>query len=361
MKYKKLGETNLDISTLGFGTMRLPIPPASAEFSEAIHLIHHAINRGINFFDVGTFYCHHQCESAFGQALKGMESEIIIAGKNSSHLSVHEKWTEQLKNTLSHFGRDVLDIYFIHYLNKKDWDEYFMLDGVIDQIEDGRKEGLFKYLGFTSHDSPENIKELIDTEAFDAIILSYNLLNRTYEDTVQYAFEKGLGVIIMNPLAGGILVDSYLDLQKLTHHFNAGIPEIALNYILSNPYVHSVLSGMQTIDEIDKNINIACNDHYSTDSLDFINDVITRSRNKKLTYCTDCGYCLPCPQGIDIPKVINIWNQVNMVKGKNLFNREYQLLDITADCCIKCGVCEEKCPNDISVSEIMESTSGLLA
>jgi predicted aldo/keto reductase-like oxidoreductase len=178
---------------------------------------------------------------------------------------------------------------------------------------------------------------------------------------MKYAFEKGLGVIIMNPLAGGILKDSYLDLHELKDHFNAGIPEIAMNYVLSNPNVHSVLSGMQSVDEIDNNITTACDERNTPEDLEIINDVITRSRKEHLTYCTGCGYCLPCTQGIDIPEVINIWNQINLVKGKNLFNREYQLLDVTADCCIKCRICEEKCPNNIAVSVIMEKVSGLLA
>jgi predicted aldo/keto reductase-like oxidoreductase len=361
MEYKKLGNTDLKVSSLGFGAMRLSIPPGSNEFTKAIELLKHANNGGINFFDVGTFYCHHQCEAAFGQAIKGLEHKIIISGKNSSHQSIHENWTDQLKNTLSQFGRDALDIYFIHYLNKLDWDRHFIQEGVIDQVEQAKNEGFIKYLGFSSHDTPEHIRYLIDTGSFDAIILSYNFLNRTYEDTMKYAFEKGLGVIIMNPLAGGILKDSYLDLHELKDHFNAGIPEIAMNYVLSNPNVHSVLSGMQSVDEIDNNITTACDERNTPEDLEIINDVITRSRKEHLTYCTGCGYCLPCTQGIDIPEVINIWNQINLVKGKNLFNREYQLLDVTADCCIKCRICEEKCPNNIAVSVIMEKVSGLLA
>ena len=132
------------------------------------------------------------------------------------------------------------------------------------------------------------------------------------------------------------------------------------NYVLSNPNIHCVLSGMQSVDEIDYNITTACNERYTPKELELINDVITRSRNEHLTYCTGCGYCLPCTQGIDIPQVIKIWNQINMVKGENLFNRDYQMLDITADCCIKCRICEEKCPNEIVMSEIMGKVSGLL-
>jgi len=154
MEYKKLGNTDLNVSSLGFGAMRLPIPPGSAHFTQAIQLIQHAINRGINFFDVGTFYCHHQCEAAFGQAIKDINQEIIIAGKNSSHQSIQENWTEQLKNTLSLFSRDALDIYFIHYLNKKEWDEQFIRDGIIDQVEQAKKEGLIKYLRL----SPRGLK-----------------------------------------------------------------------------------------------------------------------------------------------------------------------------------------------------------
>jgi uncharacterized protein len=360
MKYKKLGNTDLNISSLGFGTMRLPVPNAG-DFTKAITLIQYAIKKGINFFDIGTFYCHYQCEAIFGQATHNTKHHIIFSGKNTSHQSPREDWIFQLKNTLHLLDRDALDIYFIHYLDYEDWERYFVQGNGIDQINLAKKEGLIKCLGFSSHDAPESIRKLIDTKLFDAAILSYNFINRTYEDTIHYAWEKGLGVITMNPLAGGILKDSYLDLHELTSYFNDDVTTIALNYVLTNPYIHCALSGMQTMEEINKNLKTVGKHHYSSKEIELINDVIARERNEKMVYCTSCNYCLPCPQGIDIPKVIQIWNQYNIIKGKKHFNRDYQFLDVTADCCIKCGTCEEKCPNGIGISEFLEKVGDLFS
>ena len=152
---------------------------------------------------MGTFYCNHLCETIFGQAIHNNQYNIILSGKNSNHLSINENWMDQLKNSLFRFGCEALDIYFIHYLEYDVWEKHFLLNNVIDEVKRAKKEGLIKYLGFSSHDSPEEVKKLIDTRLFDAVILTYNLLNRTYEESLHHAFEKGMGVIIMNPLAGG--------------------------------------------------------------------------------------------------------------------------------------------------------------
>jgi len=359
MNCKKLGNTGLNISSLGFGTMRLPYNN-DEDFTSAIALIKHALKNGINFFDIGTFYCNHRCETIFGQAILDNKHEIILSGKNSSHLSINENWTVQLKNSLFRFGCEALDIYFIHYLDFDIWAKHFIMDNVIDEVNRAKNEGLIKYLGFSSHDTPEKIRKLLDTGVFDAVILTYNLMNRTYEDTVHYAFEKGMGVIIMNPLAGGILTDRFLDLHGLKDYFGDDITGIALNYVLSNPNVHCALSGMRTLNEIDNNSNTAENHRFSTEEIGLINDFIDRERNCKLVYCTGCGYCLPCPQGIDIPGVIKIWNTYNIVQGDDHFIRDYQILDVSADCCIMCETCEEKCPNGVGITEIMEKTRALL-
>ena len=360
MNFKKLGNTGLNISSLGFGAMRLPYKD-DRSFASAIALIQHALKKEINFFDVGTFYCNHLCETIFSQVIIQKNGQnIILSGKNSSHISNNENWTDQLKNSLFMFGCEVLDIYFIHYLDYDVWEKHFILDNVIDEVNRAKEEGLIKYVGFSSHDSPEKVRKLIDTGFFDAVILTYNLLNRTYEDTLHYASGKGMGVIIMNPLAGGILTDTFLDFHRLTEYFGDDIAGIALNYVLSNPDVHCALSGMRTLNEIDKNSDTGGKHHFSAEETAMINDFICMERNCRLVYCTGCGYCLPCPQGIDIPGVIKIWNTYNIVQGDGHFIRDYQILDVSADCCIMCETCEEKCPNGVRIIEIMEKTRTLL-
>jgi|WetSurSiteA1Bulk_404760.scaffolds.fasta_scaffold02457_2 uncharacterized protein len=361
MDYKKFGNTDFYISALGFGAMRLPIAPQSIDFTEAISLMHYALKTGINFFDIGTFYCHFQCEKVFGLAINDQKPAVILSGKNTTHLSDPGNWTAQLKNTLHLYNREALDFYFIHYLEYKSWEKHFLAEGIIEQVHRARRDGLIRYLGFSSHDTPGNIIKLIDAGPFDAVILSYNMLNRTYEDAIQYAYNRGLGVIVMNPLAGGVLTDSFVDFPRLREYFHATIPAIALKFAYSNPHVHCVLSGMQTKSEIDSNIQIEGGERFSPIDTAFINEMVAQERDERLVLCTGCNYCLPCPQGIDIPKVIGLWNQFNMVKGKNFFQRDYHMLDVTADCCIACESCEERCPNHINISVIMHKAGILFA
>lgn len=361
MEYRQLGNTGLKIPALGFGAMRLPIARGSGDFNEAIPLIQHAIKKGISFFDVGTFYCGHQCEAAFGQAIHGIGQSLIMSGKNSSHQSGQIEWNKQLQNTLRLFNCNKLDFYFLHYLDYEVWNDHYIRKGIINQVENAKSRGLFSHLGFSSHDTPENIKKLIDTRMFDAVILSYNMLHRRYEETIQYAKERGLGVIIMNPLAGGLITNGGLELTALTGHFGAGIISLALNYVLSNPHVDCVLSGMQTISQIDQNVSTTQNARFTPEDIVFINQMTDKARNREMIYCTGCGYCLPCPQGIYIPEIIRIWNQYNMVKGKRIFQRDYQVLENPADCCIECYICEERCPNGIGVAEIMVRMAEMFA
>jgi len=361
MEYKKLGHTDFRVSLLGFGAMRLPINPQSGDLSEAIKLIHHAAESGINYFDVGTFYCHHRCEEAFGKALETMDQPLVLSGKNSNHQSRERNWTGQLDNTLRQFECHSLDIYFIHYLDLDIWNEVFIQGDLLGEVLSSKSSGKIRHLGFSSHDTPENIIKLIDTGQFESVILSYNLINRRYEKIMQYAYEKGLGVIIMNPLAGGLLTRTFLDIPKFGEHIPGDLTAVSLNYVFSNPYVHTVLSGMRSKDEIDSNVNTANEKRFTMEELQRINEVISGMRNENLAYCTSCGYCMPCPQGIDIPSLIQIYNQYNMIQGSQLFNRDYQTFDVTADCCIQCGICEAKCPNGIEIIHIMEKMAELFS
>jgi uncharacterized protein len=362
MIYSQLGKTGINVSRLGMGTMRLPFDKNNPDLENSINLIEYAMIKGINFFDVGTFYCQNNAEKIFGEAIKrNLNIKIISSGKNTTHQQAAKEWSRQLKNTLGFFRLQSLDTYFIHYLDYEIWLKYFIENNVIEQIIEAKLSGLLKYLGFSSHDSPENIVKLIDSSYFDAVILSYNLLNREYEEVIKYADEKGVGVIIMNPLAGGLLVQNHIISESLLNLIpGSSLNEIALNYVYSNKYVSCVLSGMRNTDEIDNNINVLTKWHrFSTDEIEFINSILENERNKNSIYCTKCDYCKPCTQGIDIPSVIAIMNKYFFNSSKPFFIRDYSLLEYPASCCIGCGVCESRCPNKLPLTAIMAKASSI--
>jgi len=356
MIFTKLGNTDLIVSRLGFGTMRLPVVKNNPDIKKAVEILKYAIQKKINFFDVGTFYCYNQCEKVFGETLKEtFNNEVVISGKNVTHQHNLPDWTGQLINSLSLFNRLSLDIYFIHYLNYDVWTKRYINEGLIDEVNEAMNKQLFKYLAFSSHDTPANVIKLIDTKYFNAVILSYNLLNRDYEHVIKYAHEQGLGVFIMNPLGGGLLANPQLNLDALIEYLpKSNFVEIALNYVYSNPFVNCVLSGMQNEEEIDSNVDILLNKpRYTIVQINQINKIIEAEKSKQIFYCTNCNYCMPCTQGINIPSVISIMNKYAIKTGKPYFIRDYAVLQQPASCCIACGECEKKCPNKLSISAIM--------
>ncbi|MFQ5606068.1 MAG: aldo/keto reductase [bacterium] len=363
MIYTKFGDTNLSVSVLGFGTMRLPIRPVNADFSPAIRLIRHAIERGINYFDIGTFYCHHQAETAFGLATKDIERDrLLISGKNSTHQYGADSWLQQLQHSLALFERDYFDIYFIHYLNLEQWQNHFIKKSILHQVQEALESGLVRHLGFSSHDTPENVRRIIDSGWFAAVILQFNLLQRKYESVMRYAFESGLGVMTMNPLAGGALVDANLYLtENAQNHDDHKTAESALKFVLSQPFIHSVLSGMQSIEIIDANVHTVHQKNFSQKEIQHLNQRISEEKVKLLIPCNGCNYCMPCPQGIDIPAVLKIWNQYNILQGNKMYSREYEALPVPAECCIHCESCQDKCPQQIAIPDRMDEASELFS
>jgi len=335
--------------------MRLPIFSENTQHGGATALIHHAIKKGIHFFDVGTFYCHDQCEKIFGTATGSLHRRnLVISGKNSTHQDHRTDWLQQLQHSLSLFRRKYFDLYLIHYLKLDTWKSHFIEKGIIDQIQYARRRGLFRHLGFSSHDTPDNVCELIDTGYFGAVQLPYNLLQRDYEKTMQYGFRQGLGIIVMNPLAGGALAKYHFFKDAAIHDEKQKPAAIALNYVLSQPFVHTVLSGMESEKIMDENIPTVHSDRYDSREIERLKNMISHEKRRIFVPCTSCGYCLPCTQGIPVPDVIRIYNNYAILKGQPFFNRDYSELRITPECCIGCEVCVDRCPHGIAIPDIME-------
>lgn len=348
---------------LGFGAMRLPICNVDPDFAQAIALIRYAIESGINYFDVGTFYCHGQCERAFGLATKDIPREkLLICGKNSSHQSWNPAWIGQLKNSLALFHREYFDLYILHYLTLEHWEVHFGGKGIMRQVKEATEQGLFRHLGFSSHDTPENVRRIIDTGVFETVILPFNILKREYEETMKYAQRRGLGVIVMNPLAGGALTNANLYLHDSTDNPNQNqTAELALNFVLSQPFVHSVLSGMESTAIIDENVHTVHKERLTADEIAALNQRISFEKARLLVPCTACNYCVPCIQGIDIPAVMKIWTEYGILKGGKMSARDYAVLPVSAECCIRCDECAPKCPHSIPIPEIMEKAAQLFS
>jgi len=193
----------------------------------------------------------------------------------------------------------------------------------------------------------------VDTGLFEALLLQYNLLDRKNENVLKYAYDKGLGVVIMNALSGKALKDNKLSFLNIEDIVPKGTMELALNFVLSQTFIHTVLLGMDNKEMVDAAIKITNGKRFSDEELSYLLKLVNEEKIRLAIPCTGCNYCMPCIQGIEIPDVIGILNQYSILEMKNTFIREYSLLSIPAECCIVCKICMEKCPNNINIPEIM--------
>ena len=232
-----------------------------------------------------------------------------------------------------------------------------------------KEEGLVKHISFSFHDEAKNMKKIIDEyPEFASVLCQYNILDQSNEDSIAYAHEKGLGVVIMGPVGGGRLGEPSKEIQQMLPGGSASSAELALRFVLSNPNVTCALSGMSDLSMVKENIAVASTAGILTSTE--IEKVHASIREKKALaelYCTGCDYCMPCPFGVDIPgnfELMNLHKVYGLTKTareryaqKAKQNKEGKL---TADHCTQCGVCEGLCPQHIEIIRQLADTHKVL-
>jgi hypothetical protein len=282
-----------------------------------------------------------------------------------------EDFERYLEKNLKNLQTDTIDVYLFHSLNEKHWREKVVPFKLIERARKAQKEGKIKYLGFSFHDKPELLKEIIDTNEFDVMLVQYNLLDKTYEEMIEYAKkEKNMGVMIMGPVGGGRLAGNPPeDMKELLSDGRTNFADLALKFVWSNPNVSLALSGMSNADMVKDNIQLANSANFSlTDD--------EKSRSEKLVQhfkeltdniCTNCKYCMPCPNDVNIPFIFRsmIFSQVygQHDRGRLFYSKigeEDWPPGKRADACIECGECLEKCPQKIPIIDQLKKAHELL-
>ncbi len=369
MRYTAYGKTGLRLSKLGFGVMRLPVielpdGEENVDFDKSTPLLRRALELGINFFDTHHNYHNTQSETAIGYATEGVDrSTFHIQTKTPTwkDLAEGETYRARLEAGLKRAKTDYFDTYLMHSLRLETFDR--IGDAFTAEAVQAREEGLIRHIGLSSHDKPENIMKLIDTGLFECMLVQYNLIDTTNEDAIRYAHEKGLGVSIMGPVGGGRLATPS-EIASYLPGGHSSPSEAALRFVLSNPNVDVPVSGMSTIQQLEENVATASiTTPLSADERARIVEVIAEKKKLAGLYCTGCGYCMPCPNGVNIPRVFEImnWKRVYGVDGAarehyaRLVRREKD-----ASRCIECGQCEPKCPQNIEIiRQLKESHESL--
>ncbi|MFO7612334.1 MAG: aldo/keto reductase [Clostridia bacterium] len=373
MQYRTMPGSSEKLSVLGFGCMRLASRGKmgilnSIDTEKASEQIKYAIENGVNYLDTAYPYHRGNSESFLGDYVlrEGYREKVNIATKLPCFtISKKEKIEEIFTRQMKKLRVDCIDYYLLHSLNGSAWDKMLALDikGFMDRI---RRDGRIRKIGFSFHGTLAAFKRIVDEYNWDFVQIQYNIIDEHFQAGIrgiEYASEHGLGVIIMEPLKGGILAGRIPSaIRTIYDSSNTGWTpaEWAFRWVYDNPAVTMVLSGMNEDRHIQENLRIAADALPGSLSRHEI-DVISRVRQKYLELmqvsCTGCGYCLPCPAGINIPGVFRDLNNYHMF-GKfeaKLYHMAYSGImtdDYSphwASSCIDCGKCEEACPQGIKV------------
>jgi predicted aldo/keto reductase-like oxidoreductase len=371
MQYRVLGRTGLRVSALGFGTMRFKMVGGHVDQELAVQALHRAMDLGVNYFDSAVGYCNSESEIVLGKALKGRRDGKVISTKYPpwDRSLTADDCRQVIEQSLSRLDVDVIDIYHMHSLDWETAQKVLANGGAVDGARKAKEQGLVKHLGFSFHDDPKRILDIIEAAPdFDVVTCQYNLLDRANEESMASARDQGLGVVVMGPVGGGRLGFPSEQLQGMLPGGTKSSPEVALRFVLANPNVSVALSGMNTVEMVEENAATASRESaLSEDERQAIVEALAENRRLAELYCTGCGYCMPCPNGVNIPENFRLMN-LHRVWGLTGPARDrYQRLgpdrenNLNAGACVECGQCEPKCPQKIPIIEQLKETHRALA
>lgn len=364
MRYSILGKTGLKVSALGFGCMRLPMKNGKVDRELSTPLLRKAAELGVNFFDTAVMYCYGDSQAAMGDAFKGIREKVIISTKNHLKGVTPEIWRKTMEDSLKFVQTGYIDLYHHHGITWGDFVKYFDPDkgGLTKELLRAKEQGLVRHIGFSFHDKPENLIKLVDTGIYENVILQYNLLDQANADAMQYAHEKGMGVVVMGPVGGGRLGLKSEQILELTGGTAKSTVEAALRFVWGHRGVNVALSGMENIPMLEQNARFAEETKPFTEKeLKTLNILVQERKEKSGVYCTACRYCMPgCSRGVEIPDNLDCLNQARIFGFTDFAKTRYNELKVKAAECIDCGKCVKLCPQKIRIPEKMKETALLL-
>ena len=376
MQYRKLGRTGLEVSALGFGCMRLPTLGSADRIDEetATGLIHDAIEAGVNYIDTAWFYHSGgqgqagQSEPFVGRALSGSwRDRVHLATKLPQQLvSTRADLESFLPRQLERLATDRIDMYLVHGLDGAAWDKMKAL-GVVEYLEGARSRGLIGHIGFSFHGNAADFLRIVDEyPGWEFCQIQYNYLdirNQAGRAGLHYAAEKGLGVIVMEPLRGGRLAGGLPTQMKTVFDGRSegwSPAEWALRFVWDEPGVSLLLSGMGEASQLEENLRVAESalpGNLGSGRANVYEAAEAILQTLRKADCTACRYCQPCPFGVDIPECLAALNASAIWKTANAWTTGYTPIKGKADLCTQCGACEDLCPQKLPIRDLLGETA----
>lgn len=365
MYYRNNNKLNISTSLLGFGCMRFPLNnDGSIDEEQTYKMFDIAINAGVNYIDTAYPYHNGLSEIIVGKALKKYDrKKLFLATKLPVwEVDSKEKAIKIFNEQLEKLQTDYIDFYLLHSLDESRFQKCLDL-GLIDVCLDLQKKGRIKYFGFSFHDDYKVFEKIVKYRNWDFCQIQFN-----YMDTEEQAGLKGLKLceqlgipnIIMEPLKGGSLTKFSPEVEQIFSDYNSNysIASWGLRYVGSFDNVQVILSGMSNIEQLKDNIDTFDNFmKLNSEEENIISTAVKMIKQRVKNNCTGCKYCMPCPKGVNIPKVFRMWNLSSMYNNFNViswtFNNTKEEEFPTS--CIGCGLCETKCPQNIKIRDDLKT------
>jgi len=326
MEYTLLGKTGMKVSRVGFGG----IPVQQLSQTAADEIIDKSIQVGVNFFDTARGYT--VSENLIGNALKSKRDKVFLATK--SMVRDKEGMMKDVEISLANLKTDYIDLYQLHNIGSIDeLDKAIGSGGAYEALLKLKDEGVVKHIGITSH-KEQVIEKALETDLFETIQFPFNVVEKQGEKVFKLAFERNIGTIAMKPMAGGALRNG----------------RSSLKYILENPHLNVAIPGMDSVDQVVENSESVDGEALTWEER---TRLIEEAKELGTKFCRRCGYCLPCPQGIDIPTMFLMEGYYNRYDLKEWSQNRYIALSKKAGDCIQCGTCETRCPYELPIREML--------
>ncbi|MBQ8555666.1 MAG: aldo/keto reductase [Clostridia bacterium] len=354
-------------SMLGFGCMRFPTTPeGKIDEAEAIRMIRHAIDNGVKYIDTAYPYHGGESEVVVGKALKdGYREKVILTTKLPVwNVKKHEDMMALLDEQLEKLQTDHVDFYILHAMNNERMDLMQKLDYKKFYAE-AMAQGKVLYPGFSFHDDAQAFLRILgDWDQWGMCQVQMNILddeNQATLEGIREAGRRGVGVVIMEPLRGGLLANPPVDVKAVYEAYpdKRSPVEWAFRYLYAMPEIKTILSGMSTWEQVTDNLRIFDLDGQPTltqEEADLFKSVKATYMARTKTRCTGCRYCQPCPMGVQIPRIFQGYDGA-MLRADSSFKDGYARIikdEADASRCVKCRKCERACPQHLPIVDFLQ-------
>jgi predicted aldo/keto reductase-like oxidoreductase len=363
------------LASLSVGCMRFPNRQAAEE------IISTCVKNDVLYLDTSPGYCHQSeeenCETWVGSAIKGIRDKVILSAKcatgnggdmvgnyDPAHgfsITTESEVRTQIEQSLRRLNVDTLDCYQLWAIhNYPLFEVATKKGGWLDGVLKAKDEGLIKHIGFTGHVGSDDIIKIIDQNIFEMITIPFNIMDNSRLKAVKYAKEKHIAVVMMNPLAGGVLGEkANEEIEKMLNRAGVNsLQQMSLNYC--SAFNSSALAGMTSNEQALHNIEVFSKPLINEQTASLYKKKLDSVLNHESFKCTSCGYCMPCPQGINIPEVLRMRNNYLVLgsqEAKNQIKNAHKSdAGFKVENCTECGSCESKCPNNVNTIELLKDT-----